>query len=128
MTKIQWMIYNYLKEKSEKDEWTSQDELVRYLAKNNCFIDKRSLRKNIQMIRQTDVIQKVILTSYSQGYKIMNDESQIEILEKRKIAILKSLKQYWRDIKRLSRDNQTKLTFGSKEREYIEALLKTTEE
>lgn len=128
MTKIQWMIYNYLKEKSEKDEWTSQDELVRYLAKNNYFIDKRSLRKNIQMIRQADVIQKVILTSYSQGYKIMNDESQIEILEKRKIAILKSLKQYWRDIKRLSLDNQTKLTFGSKEREYIEALLKTTEE
>ena len=60
MTKIQWMIYNYLKEKSEKDEWTSQDELVRYLAKNNCFIDKRSLRKNIQMIRQADVIKKVI--------------------------------------------------------------------
>lgn len=127
MTKIQWLIYEYLKEKSRVDEWTSQNELINYLSSKGYLIDKRSLRAHIQAIRQSDIIQKVILTSYSSGYKIMNDESQIEILERRKISILKSLKQYWRDINRLSLENQTKLTFGSKEREYIEALLKTKE-
>ncbi len=127
MTKIQWLIYEYLKEKSRVDEWTSQNELINYLSSKGYLIDKRSLRANIQAIRQSNIIQKVILTSYSSGYKIMNDESQIEILEKRKISILKSLKQYWRDINRLSLENQTKLTFGTKEREYIEALLKTKE-
>lgn len=127
MTKIQWLIYEYLKEKSRVDEWTSQNELINYLSSKGYLIDKRSLRSHIQAIRQSDIIQKVILTSYSSGYKIMNDESQIEILERRKISILKSLKQYWRDINRLSLENQTKLTFGSKEREYIEALLKTKE-
>ena len=126
--KEEWTIYNYLKERSEKGLWTSQNELIEYLTGKDIKMQKRALRKHIQRIRRCDIIQKVILTSYTYGYKIMSEKEQVIILERRKSSILKSLKQYHRDMKRLSLDNQMKLTFNTKEREFIESLLKTNRE
>lgn len=124
LDKEEWTIYNYLKERSENGLWTSQNELVEYLLTKDIKMQKRALRKHIQRIRRCELIQKVILTSYTYGYKIMSEKEQVIILERRKNSILKSLKQYHRDMKRLSLDNQMKLTFSSKEREFIESLLR----
>lgn len=121
---LEWKIYNYLKKRTLENKWTSQDELIDYLNTQNYRIGKRALRTHIQNIRKCEIIQKVILTSYKYGYRIMGDEEQYEILLKRKISILKSLKQFHKDRKRLESNGQMKLTFDTQEREFIESLLK----
>ena len=124
LTTIEWKIYNYLKERTLEDKWTSQQELIEYLETQNVKIDKRTLRKYIQDIRKCEIIQKVILTSYTYGYRIMSDKEQYEILLKRKISILKSLKQFYKDNNRLELNGQCKIAFDTDEREFIESLLK----
>ena len=124
LTRVEWKIYNYLKERTQNDLWTNQQELIEYLETQKIKIGKRDLRRCIQNIRKSDVIQKIILTSYKNGYRIMSDENQLDILVKRKISILKSLKQYHKDISRLKLNNQMKLKLDTQEREIIESLLK----
>ena len=124
LSKEEWRIYDYIKERTLKGLWTSQDELIYHLFENGIRMNKRTLRRHIQNIRRCDIIQKVVITSYTYGYKLMSEEDQFLILERRKNSILKSLKQYHRDVKRLSQDGQMKLTFNTKEREVIESLLK----
>lgn len=125
MTNIQWKIYNYIKERSLEGKWTSQKEIRDYLINNN-FAEKiglRTIRRNINEIRKDDTIQKIILTDYSKGYRLMSDEEEIDYLKKRKISILKMLKQYYKDVNRFNMNNQVKITFGKYEREYIESLI-----
>ena len=125
MTNIQWRIYDYIKERSLEGKWTSQKEIRDYLI-NNGYAEKiglRAIRRNIHDIRQEDTIQKIILTDYSKGYRLMTDEEEIDYLKKRKISILKMLKQYYKDVKRFNMNNQFKITFGKYEREYIESII-----
>lgn len=124
LSTIEWKIYNYLKERTEKDLWSNQKDVLEYLDWQGILISSRKLRTHIQNIRKCEIIQKVILTDYVKGYRIMSDEEQYQILLNRKIAILKSLKQFHRDKKRLQLNDQMKLNFDSKEREFIESLLK----
>lgn len=124
LSTVEWKIYNYLKERTLENKWSSQQSVIDYLKTQNIEIGKRKLREHIQNIRKCEIIQKIILTSYSYGYRIMSDEEQYQILLNRKISILNSLKQFYRDKKRLSLNDQMKLTFDTKEREFIESLLK----
>ena len=125
MTNIQWRIYDFIKERSLEGKWTSQKEIRDYLISKN-FVEKiglRTIRRNINEIRKDDTIQKIILTDYSKGYSLMSDEEELDYLKKRKISILKMLKQYYKDVKRFNMNNQVKITFGKYEREYIESLI-----
>lgn len=125
MTNIQWRIYDFIKERSLEGKWTSQKEIRDYLI-NNGYAEKiglRTIRRNVHDIRQEDTIQKIILTDYSKGYRLMTDEEEIDYLKKRKISILKMLKQYYKDVKRFNMNNQFKITFGKYEREYIESII-----
>ena len=125
MTNIQWRIYDFIKERSLEGKWTSQKEIRDYLINNN-FAEKiglRTIRKNVHDIRECDTIQKIILTDYSKGYRLMTDEEELDYLKKRKISILKMLKQYYKDVKRFNMNNQFKITFGKYEREYIESII-----
>lgn len=127
MTNIQWRIYDFIKERSLEGKWTSQKEIRDYLINNN-FAEKiglRTIRRNINEIRKDDIIQKIILTDYSKGYRLMTDEEELDYLKKRKISILKMLKQYYKDVKRFNMNNQFKITFGKYEREYIESIINT---
>lgn len=124
LSSVEWKIYNFLKDRTLENKWSSQQEVLDYLQTQNIKISARTLRTHIQNIRKCEIIQKVVLTSYKKGYRIMSDEEQYEILLNRKIAILKSLKQFHRDKKRLELNDQMKLTFDTKEREFIESLLK----
>ena len=124
LSSVEWKIYNFLKDRTLENKWSSQQEVLDYLQTQNIKISAITLRTHIQNIIKCEIIQKVVLTSYKKGYRIMSDEEQYEILLNRKIAILKSLKQFHRDKKRLELDNQMKLTFDTKEREFIESLLK----
>ena len=125
MTNIQWRIYDYIKERSLDKKWTSQKEIRDYLINNN-FAEKiglRTIRRNINEIRKDDTIQKIILTDYSKGYRLMTDEEELDYLKKRKISILKMLKQYYKDVNRFNMNNQFKIAFGKYEREYIESII-----
>lgn len=127
MTNIQWRIYDFIKERSLEGKWTSQKEIRDYLINNN-FAEKiglRTIRRNINEIRKDDIIQKIILTDYSKGYRLMTDEEELDYLKKRKISILKMLKQYYKDVNRFNMNNQFKITFGQYEREYIESIINT---
>ncbi len=127
MTNIQWRIYDFIKERSLDGKWTSQKEIRDYLINNN-FAEKiglRTIRRNINEIRKDDIIQKIILTDYSKGYRLMTDEEELDYLKKRKISILKMLKQYYKDVNRFNMNNQFKITFGKYEREYIESIINT---
>lgn len=125
MTNIQWRIYDFIKERSLDKEWTSQKEIRDYLI-NNDYVEKislRTIRKNIHDIRKDDTIQKIILTDYVKGYRLMSYEEEFDYLKKRKISILKMLKQYYKDVNRFNMNNQIKIVFGKYEREYIESLI-----
>lgn len=125
MTNIQWRIYDFIKERSLEGKWTSQKEIRDYLINNN-FAEKiglRTIRRNINEIRKDDIIQKIILTDYSKGYRLMTDEEELDYLKKRKISILKMLKQYYKDVNRFNMNNQFKIAFGKYEREYIESII-----
>ena len=127
MTNIQWRIYDFIKERSLEGKWTSQKEIRDYLI-NNGYAEKiglRTIRRNVHDIRECDTIQKIILTDYVKGYRLMSDEEELDYLKKRKISILKMLKQYYKDVKRFNMNNQFKITFGKYEREYIESIINT---
>ena len=124
LSAVEWKIYNYLKERTLEEKWTKQKEIIEYLETKDIKINERNLRLHIQNIRKCEIIQKVILTDYSKGYKIMSEKDEFDILLNRMISLLKSLKQFYRDKKRLSLNNQMKLNFDTKEREFIESLLK----
>lgn len=122
---IEWKVYNFIKERSEKGLWTKQKDIQESVKdNNNVDIGLRQIRKYVSNIRKNDVIQKVILTSYAYGYRLMTDEEQFLTLERRKISLLKSLKQYYKDVRRLNKNNQLRITFTDYERDIIESLLK----
>lgn len=124
--RVEWHIYNFLKEQSENGKWTHQSEIQDYLKSHyGEEISLRRIRRLIQSIRTDDVIQKVILTDYNKGYKLISPEDEVKLLRNRKISILKMLKQYWRDVGRLNLNEQEKLAFDSDEREVFESILKS---
>lgn len=128
MTTNEWKVYNFIKERSIKGNWTKQQDIKDYLLnEENIDVCKRQIRKYIKNIRKDDVIQKIILTDYSKGYRLMSNEEEIDYLKKRKISILKMLKQYYKDVNRLGHNNQTRLTFSNKEREFIESIINIKE-
>lgn len=128
MTKTHWYIYNYIKEESEKNKWVKQVDIQNYLLEEKDLqISTRDIRRKINEIRKDEVIQKVILTDYSKGYRIMNEAEEREYLSKRKISILKMLKLCYKDIQRYNLNNQMKITFSENERNIFESLMKNKE-
>ena len=124
LTSKEWTVYNFLKKRTEEGLWTKQTDIQEHLASLGIEEDLRECRRFIYNIRRCNTIQKIIISS-SKGYKIMtNIADQIVYLEKIKIKHLKGLKQYYREMDKLSKDGQMKITFNKYERDHIEALLK----
>lgn len=125
MRKEQWFIYNFIKERSKQELWSNQIDIQNHLKeKYDIDISQRTIRRCINIIRKNDLIQKIILTDYKKGYRIMTSNEEDIYLEKRKISILKMLSQYHKDFNRLKLNNQTRIKFSEKERDFIESILK----
>jgi len=122
LTPREYCIYDEIKNRSLEKKWTS----VQYLA-DMLGCCKREVRRSIQRIRESSLIQKIILTDYQKGYRLMNDEDEFEMLMKTKIKILKELKRYWKDVERYNLNNQTKITFTKYERDFYESILNVSE-
>lgn len=118
LTTREYSVYNEIKKRSENGEWTC----VQYLA-DLCSCSKRAIRRAIQNIRESSKIQKIILTDYKKGYKLMSVDDEFSMLTKTKIKILKELKRYWKDVDRYNKNNQNKITFTKYEREFFESLV-----
>jgi len=144
LTPRQWKLYEFLK--LQEEEMTQEVFLQNYelwLLKNNeqnkysydyfyefreekpyvNMTSGREMRKDIEVLRNNDLIQKVILKT-----KIAETEEEaIEYLKKKRIRALKVLKAYWKDVKRLEKHHQKRLVFNH-ERDTIEALLENVAE
>lgn len=118
LTTRDYSVYNEVKRRSELNEWTN----VQHLALL-CGCTKRAIRRCVQRIRESDKIQKIILTDYKKGYKLMSVEDEFAMLTKTKIKILKEFKRYWKDVERYNRNNQNKITFTQYERDFYESLV-----
>ena len=120
MTTNEYIVYNEIKKRSEMNLWTSV-QLLADLVKT----DKRSIRRYIKNIRENATIQKIIITDYQKGYKLMSENDEFEILEKTKSKILKQLKRYWLDVERYNHNNQNKITVTKYERDFYKSLLES---
>lgn len=132
LTPKQWRLYDLLKDNTHR--WITQLEIQQTLKEEYPDYDGQQnfhdsgarlwITNDVQKINESDVIQKIILSS-SQGIKIASAE-EYRVWSQNK---WKSLKQQisrlaWKDHKaRL--DGQMKLVFGeSMERDYYEAFVK----
>lgn len=118
LNSIDWKIYNTIKERTLKGEWTPAQFLVDYIG-----IGKREIRRHIQRIRESNTIQKIIISDYTYGYKLMSEQDEFKLLTKTKIKILKQLKRYWKDVDRYNKNHQNKITFSDNERAIYESLI-----
>nr|DAG18758.1 MAG TPA: hypothetical protein [Caudoviricetes sp.] len=114
-------VLNIITERSKEGKWTSQKFIINSL---DVRISDRTLRAIIQTIRADDNTDIVILTDYNKGYKLMSEEDNLRELAKRKISILKSLKLYYKDVKRFNAHNNYKLKLEENEIELMKTLIK----
>ena len=137
LTPRQWKLYEFMKLGIEYD--TQQDFLMAYeysvlleackysygyfddvsagVDWNN-MSSARNLRKDLLAIRESDLIQKIIVKN-----KIATTVEEAHThLENRLKTILNQLKIYWKEKAKLEKHYQTRLTFGV-ERDFIEAVL-----
>ena len=118
MTTLDWNIYKFLKKTSEHGVWIKMNALAVIFN-----VSPRAIRKSITRIRESDTIQKILVSDYTKGYKLMAKSDEYELLLKDKIRALRTLKRYWKSAKRYNLNNQMKLTFDTQERDFIESLL-----
>ena len=119
MTTMDWNIYKFLKKTSEHGIWIKMNALAAMFG-----ISAREVRHSITRIRENETIQKILVSDYSKGYKLMSQADSYQLLLKDKARALKELKRYWQNVKRYSLNNQMKLTFDTQERDFIESLIK----
>lgn len=124
---LKFRVYDFLKERSLENKWTTQKEIQEYLINAGYVknIGLRSVRQLVSDIRHDKTIQKIIISSWGKvcGYKILSDKEELKYLEIKKKELLTSLKQYWDDVARYNANNQTKIVFGEYERNFYESVL-----
>lgn len=120
-TKVKTDVLKILKEESIKGHYIKQQEIIDRLDYN---LSKRALRSCIHYLREDLDNTLIILTDYKKGYKLMSEQDKVDVLIKRKKAILKSLKLYYKDVKRFKENNNFKIILEDNEVELIETLMK----
>jgi hypothetical protein len=128
----QWALYEHLKtlfnKNNEKwynlrdlcDELYDFEEYI-YLSTTKNFNNERARRimtSDIQVLKDSDIIPKVILSS-GNGVKIANEKEIKEELEKEKISLLSSLQRLNKQYRKAKLDGQYRLVFGQ-ERDVVE--------
>lgn len=134
LTSRQWTLYNLLK---TKKDWVKQAKIqsdlpneypLIYEDKDMPFHDtsaRQSITKDIRAIKNSDVIQKIIL-SKSSGIKIATAEEFDEYFERKSASLKRQFKLLYKQLKKAQMNEQTRIKFGS-ERNYIEAFINETD-
>lgn len=120
LTSKQYRLYDFLQERG--DQWSSRrliatklylttlEDFKAYKGTNNCPII-RQVTKDIQTLRNNPEINKVIISGVN-GVKIANAEEVAKWLDNRFISCMGELKRYYKDIDRLKRNGQYRVTNG----------------
>lgn len=130
LTSRQWKLYNYLKEHST--EYKLRKEILDDLAEhypnaketqefNNTF-GRRELSRDLTALKNSDVIQTVIISSSAKGIKLASEIEYQRYLEKRRISLLKSLKTNYKQMAKAKLNNQKRIVLKY-EKDIIESLL-----
>jgi hypothetical protein len=132
LTPSQWRLYEFLK--ANTDRWVTQFEI--HQALKECYpsyestenfhdtIARQYITSDIQKINESDIIQKIILSS-SVGVKIATEE-EYKVWSQNKWKSIKQMirRLAWKDYK-AKMDGQMKLVFGDKmARDYYESFVK----
>jgi len=125
----QWALYNFLKEQG--DEWTKQldiayalKDLYRFTDSNDKFHDSNArqlLTADIRVINNSDVIQKIIISS-PRGIKIANESEFAKYIGKEINAAVRRLMRAKHKAQKGNLNGQTRFVFN-RERDTIEAFL-----
>lgn len=122
----QWKLYGYLV--NNKNSYKNVKEIiddtgiygpVQEINFNNSK-GRRLLTSDIRMLKNSDLIQTIILST-NDGIKIANIKEFEEHLEKEEISVLKRLKLIHKQKKKAGLNNQTRIVFGQ-EKPIIEAF------
>ena len=113
----QWKLYGYLvnnkdshKNIKEIIEDTGSYGAVQEINFNNSK-GRRLLTSDIRMLKNSDLIQTIILST-NDGIKIANKKEFEEHLAKEEISVLKRLKLIHKQKKKAGLNNQTRRVFG----------------
>ena len=82
------------------------------------------LFQQIQYFANKYQIQKIILSHSRKGYKLLSDEEERPYIVSKLIEAVERLNRAKKDLKKLEKNGQMRLTFGKYERKYIESILK----
>lgn len=133
LTPTQWALYRFLKERG--DVWITQYNTAKELGKDypEYFYSKKAedfhdsparlrMTADIRKINDSGVIQKIIISS-PKGIKLANEEEFQKYIRKEVGAALRRLMRAKRKLEKGEHNGQFKLTFGTHERDVIEAFM-----
>lgn len=131
MNTRQWETYEIIKSRSLNGLWTSRLELYQW---NSAYpkvkgefgnsSSARMINEDIHEINENDIIQKIIISNSSKGYRLANENEMVEHIDKKKKEVFKKIKHLNKMLKKASLNHQKRLTFSEHERDEIESLLK----
>lgn len=131
LNKRQWKLYDALKDRGDK--WTLQATLAAEIPEYNYKAEKESAKsfhesnarmlmtKDIRVINESGVIQKVIITG-NKGIKLATREEFEEYIKSEFSAVFRKLKRARIKAKKAGLDKQMKIVFNT-ERDTIEAFI-----
>lgn len=125
LTSRQWKLYNFLK---EQDDWVKQERISSslpdlYGTSETPFHDtiaRINITNDIRAIKNSDVIQKIVISS-AKGVKIATQDDFGIYFDHKLKALKKQIKLLYKQLKKAQLNNQTRIVFNS-ERDFIEAF------
>ncbi|HOM77665.1 MAG TPA: hypothetical protein PLT50_00465 [bacterium] len=124
MNTRQWNLYKYLKKQTDfKLQEEIAIDLGLWSGGDNFHTSRvrRLMTSDIQAINESDVIQKVIVST-SQGIKIATSEEFDKFIRAEFGQIFRKLKRARKLVKKAGLHNQKRIVFNN-EREFIEAFM-----
>lgn len=123
-------LYNFLLQRN--NVWTYQEDIAKALPDYYAPIEETTdyhntrerhlMTKDIRVINDSDVIQKVIISNPNRGIKIATEAEWQECIKREYISVFNKLKRIRKKERKGALNNQTRLVFKS-ERDTIEAFL-----
>lgn len=125
LTPRQWKLYNFLK---EQEDWVKQEHISSslpdlYGTDETPFHDtiaRINITNDIRAIKNSDVIQKIVISS-AKGVKIATQDDFGIYFDHKLKALKKQIKLLYKQLKKAQLNNQTRIVFNS-ERDFIEAF------
>ena len=136
-TSRQWRLYDFIKQNSLNNEWTTQDQII---ASVYGYVENTSdkahdkcvgIWQDIQALNDSVVIQKIILIK-DNTYKLATESEANEFIEHKKRQALIRLQRVWNLTYKVNADGQGRLLTADNEvidknsmaREFIETFIK----